>query len=338
MKKILSICAGILLSVSMLFVACKPGEENTPTINKFFTVEDGLLVAKDMPQANSDQEIAVVMNNQVIPGGTSYVSLTSETQPRTIYVGMKDQLGYYEVPVDQNRGYDCSFVMMVAQDINLADGKTVFTIQVALEDQDGNISKIWESEVELHVVGTGTLQVSLTFDNAKDVDLHLIEPEYNDEYGNPVSFYDRHIYYGNRFSHNGGELDLDSNPGCSIDNINNENITYNDSTSYVAPGLYKVYVDLFENCESSVATNYVVSVFYGGALIATQQGTNPASGVFPVGAESTYNPISQDYVAENAPFISFVIPDHGQKRVKTFEPAPMTESAIEKEAMSAAAR
>ena len=283
MKKTLSLLGGLLVLTALIFVSCKKDDEVTPTINKYFSVENASLIKKAMPEATVDDEIEVVMNSKVIPGGSN-------------------------------------------QDIDLGEDARGFTVLVAVEDENGDISKIWETSVELLVVGTGALQVSLSFDNAKDVDLHLIEPEYNDEYGDPVSFSDRHIYYSNKVAYySGGELDLDSNPGCSIDNINNENITYSSDNSFIAPGTYKVYVDLFENCDYEIATNYVVTVFYGGVLIASK------AGVFEIGAESTYNPIDEDYVANNLPFLTFSIADKGQKSSKTYGRAPISESAMEKE-------
>ncbi|MBR4147057.1 MAG: hypothetical protein IKU00_04095 [Bacteroidales bacterium] len=324
MKKTLSLLGGLLVLTALIFVSCKKDDEVTPTINKYFSVENASLIKKAMPEATVDDEIEVVMNSKVIPGGSSIVSLYTERIAKKILVGMKDQAGYYEI-LPSARG-EYSFLMMINQDIDLGEDARGFTVLVAVEDENGDISKIWETSVELLVVGTGALQVSLSFDNAKDVDLHLIEPEYNDEYGDPVSFSDRHIYYSNKVAYySGGELDLDSNPGCSIDNINNENITYSSDNSFIAPGTYKVYVDLFENCDYEIATNYVVTVFYGGALIASK------SGVFEIGAESTYNPIDEDYVANNLPFLTFSIADKGQKSSKTYGRAPISESAMEKE-------
>lgn len=327
MKKLALFCGAILVAASLLFVAC--GKDKEATIKSFFSVQGATLVAEDMPQATSNEEISVVMNQTAIPGGSSYITVGSDVPARKILVGMKNQTGYYEVPASATRGYSYSFVMMVDQNIALGEDQNSFTVQVAIVDENNEISQIWESPVELKVVGTGALQISLSFDNAKDVDLHLIEPEYLYEDGEPVDFYERHIYYGNHWSAAGGWLDLDSNPGCSIDNINNENITYNDSTAYIAPGTYKVYVDLFENCDPSIATNYVVTVFYGGNLIASR------SGIYDVDAPSTFNPIEEEYVAENEPFLTFTIGNTGQKMVKAFEHQPMTQSAIEKEAMAA---
>ena len=335
MKKIALFCGAVLVAASMLFVAC--GKDKEATVNKFFKVDNATLVSEDMPEATSNQTITVSMNQNAIPGGSSYVSVVSEVPARKILVGMKNQVGYYELVPSNNRGNEYSFVLLVEQNIALGEDQTAFNVQVAIEDENGDISQIWETDVELMVVGTGALQISLSFDNAKDVDLHLIEPEFNDEYGEPVSFYDRHIYYGAQMGYyTGGVLDLDSNAGCSIDNVNNENITYNDSTAWVAPGTYKVYVDLWENCAldpdhpeiKDLPTNYVVTVFYGGALIASR------SGIFDKDAPSTFNPIDEEYVAEHTPFLTFTIAGEAKNAPKTFGRAEMSEIAIEKEANS----
>lgn len=328
MKKITLFFGAILVTATLLFVACGKDKEKDATINKFFRVENATLVSEQMPDANSDDVISVTMNQNVIPGGSSYVSVKSDDAARKILIGMKGQTGYYELtPSTKDHWY--SFVLLVEQNITLDEGQTFFTVQVAIEEEDGDISQIWETSVNLMTVGTGALQVSLSFDNAKDVDLHLIEPNYTNAEGDDVSFYGRHIYYGHEIAPSGGELDLDSNPGCYIDNINNENITYSEDNAFVPAGTYKVYVDLYDNCDESIATNYVVTVFYGGNLIASR------SGIFEVGAEGTYNPISEDYVEEVDPFLTFTIGNNGQKCEKTFAPIELTETAKEKEANAA---
>ena len=309
---------------TMLLVGCKKDNEVNPTVNKFFSVENATLISKNMPESTSSNQINVTMNGSVIPGGSSIVSLQTEKSAKKILVGMKDQAGYYEMTSPERGEY--SFVLLVNQDIKLDEGVSSFTIQVAIEDEDGAISQIWESTVSLIVVGTGTLQVSLSFDNDKDVDLHLIEPEYFDENGEPVSFDYRHIYYGYvRAEYSGGELDLDSNAGCSIDGVNNENITYSEDC-FLPAGTYKLYVDLFRNCDPNIATNYLVTVFHDGTLIAKK------AGVFEVDAPSTFNPIDSEFVATNDPFLTFTIANGEQKSTKTYESVPMSESAIEKEA------
>ena len=312
MKKKIFALGCLFVMAAFLLVGCTKTKETT--VNKYITVKDGTLVAKEIPAASSDVNIDVTMNKKVIPGGTSIVDVDSPVTVKKVYVGVDNEFGYYEwVPSSTN--YE--FVILVNQDINLGEEDDDFVILVSILDNNGKVSEVVEKTVELIEVGTGKLQISLSFDTAKDVDLHVIEP--NGE----------HVYYGHSTSENGGELDLDSNAGCSLDYVNNENITYGEE-AYVEPGLYTVYVDLWENCDPSVKTNYVVSVYYGGALISAESGSNPVAGTFPVDAPSNYNNLSN-----LEPVMTFLIPDHGQAKTKKFAPKPLTPSAMEKLEMSA---
>lgn len=328
MKK-LTIAMGVLLvATTLLLSGCFKTKE--ATVNKYISVKDGTLIAKEMPSASSDVNIDVTMNKKVIPGGTSIVNVNSPVTVQKVYVGVEEEYGYYEwVPT----GTNYEFVILVNQDILLGEDDDDFIVLVSILDSNGKVSEVAEKTVELIEVGTGLLQISLSFDNAKDVDLHVIEPEQVDEEGEEYSFYDRHIYYDHRTSLNGGHLDLDSNAGCSIDNINNENITYEED-AYVAPGLYTVYVDLYSNCTPHDSpTNWAVSVFYDGALIAAQSGHNPASGTFAADAESAYNAVYESNLENLTPALTFYIPDRGQVRTKTFAPTMPTEMDLEKMSM-----
>lgn len=88
------------------------------------------------------------------------------------------------------------------------------------------------------------------------------------------------IYYSNDYSSNGGVLDLDSNPDCYIDGVQNENITYSDEST-VEAGTYIVRVDLYSACSVTAQTNFIVTARLNGELIAQQSVTNPYNGNFP---------------------------------------------------------
>ena len=304
MKKTILSLGTLLLAITLLVIGCSKPKETT--VNKYISVKDGVLVAEEMPSDSSDVNIDVTMNKKVIPGGSSIVNVDSPVIVKKVYVGVENEFGYYEW-VPSNTNYE--FVILVNQDIVLGENDDDFVILVAILDNNGKVSEVIEKTVELIEVGTGQLQISLSFDNAKDVDLHVIEP--NGE----------HIYYGNSISENGGELDLDSNAGCYLDYVNNENITYSEE-AFVEAGTYTVYVDLFENCDPEVATNFVVSAYYGGALLKTVTGT------FPIGAESNYNDLDNI-----EPVMTFNISNRGQVKTKTFAPVPPTASALEKMSM-----
>jgi hypothetical protein len=104
------------------------------------------------------------------------------------------------------------------------------------------------NEVLAFIVGfTGDVQVSVSWDAPTDVDLHVVDPRGEE------------IYYGNSVSSSGGQLDVDSNPACSIDGRQIENIRWNGA----APGgTYVVRVDYWDSC-GLPATNYTVTVKNG---------------------------------------------------------------------------
>jgi hypothetical protein len=96
------------------------------------------------------------------------------------------------------------------------------------------------------------LQVSLNWSQPVDLDLHVTVPDGTT------------IFYGNPVGPNGGRLDLDSNPACNIDNINNENITWIDADP--APGDYRVRVNLWAACDQPGPFVYAVTVNIAGQV------------------------------------------------------------------------
>jgi uncharacterized protein YfaP (DUF2135 family) len=105
-------------------------------------------------------------------------------------------------------------------------------------------------------VGTGEVQVSVSWNAESDVDLHVVEPGGED------------FYYGSTTSATGGTLDLDSNAACSIDHVKNENITWANAPS----GTYTVRVDYYDDC-SVAQSDYVVTVQRKGHASQTFTGS-----------------------------------------------------------------
>lgn len=108
--------------------------------------------------------------------------------------------------------------------------------------------------------GNGGLQVTLSFDNDEDLDLHVIEPN-----GTSAVWYgDTNRPAGTSNSGAVGSLDRDSNAGCNIDHINIENVIY--PASGFPSGTYKVYVDYYEQCDGNSTVPYGVQVRANGAI------------------------------------------------------------------------
>jgi hypothetical protein len=130
-------------------------------------------------------------------------------------------------------------------------------------------------------VGTGKLQVSLSWDKLDDVDLILVDPNGEQIYfARPFAFEkaldpsvwseyhetfaesnatreERKKFFTSRGYKIVGELDLDSNAACRTDGVNNENITYE---TVIVPGTYQVLVNLWAKCTDSYVKGSTYSV------------------------------------------------------------------------------
>jgi len=115
------------------------------------------------------------------------------------------------------------------------------------------LSSHWSQPMDMSVsavaVGSGDIQVSLTWNSTADIDLHVIEPDGNE------------IYFGNRTSASGGELDKDD-----VNGYGPENVFYN-----TAPpaGTYQVEV---HHWSGDLPTNYVVTL-KNGSSVTSYSGT-----------------------------------------------------------------
>jgi uncharacterized protein YfaP (DUF2135 family) len=137
-------------------------------------------------------------------------------------------------------------------------------IQVTIElvDANGDVGSSQTVTLNTREVSTGNVQVSLSWDTPTDLDLHVVDPT------------GAEVYYGNTSVASGGTLDLDSNPGCNIDGINNENVTWTNDAPY---GQYTVRVDFYDGCDDPTngifnGANYVVTVNVDGVK-QTYQGS-----------------------------------------------------------------
>jgi len=110
--------------------------------------------------------------------------------------------------------------------------------------------------------GNGDVQVTLRWNQPRDMDLHVIEPGGCE------------VYYGNRTCV--GSLDLDSNAGCGIDNVDIENVIYDPTNGPPPPGTYTVRAADWSDCSQSGPIPYQVIIRHGG-VTDTYCGSFPAN-------------------------------------------------------------
>jgi hypothetical protein len=184
------------------------------------------------------------------------VTLTANDDFVTVYVSIDGVEGYYSVTVPATTLL--ALVLVFAAEVP----QNAFDLLYQVASSDGAVGTPDDVPTDVVEVGTGEVQVSVSWDTPTDVDLHVVDPS------------DEEIYYGNALSASGGELDLDSNAACAIDGTNNENITWNDT----APsGQYIVRVDYWSACSVTTATSYTVTVRIEGRAPQTFTGTFQAA-------------------------------------------------------------
>ena len=126
-----------------------------------------------------------------------------------------------------------------------------FDLFFAVEDADGAVGPFSTVSFDVIQVGTGDVQVTLSWDADSNVDLHVVDPSGEE------------IYFGNRMSASGGNLDRDSNPACSIDGIRNENTFW--PVGAAPRGTYVVRVNYWAGCDVP-RTNWTVLINNGGEI------------------------------------------------------------------------
>lgn len=216
---------------------------------------DATYSADNAPAATAGPTVTATGGSTVITGGSAQVSLSASGDFVTVVVSIDGVPGSWRLTVPTTAAL--TLLLTYAADIP----EDAFDVLYQVIDGSGGISAAAEVATDVVTVGTGVVQVSISWDTNADVDLHVVEPSGEE------------IYFADRTSATGGELDLDSNVGC-VAGPQNENITWNDS----APsGTYTVRVVYFSDC-GHANTNYVVTVRREGYAVQTYNGTLSAPG------------------------------------------------------------
>ncbi len=212
-------------------------------------VPDALLNAGELPLPSDDaaapQLLSIEGPDTFINGSTLFFApeYTSEAPISALAVSVDGFDGWWLLPVGED--WDGQLPLLFPRDIfeRLAEGRAEVTVNVAMLDAFARMSDAVSLLVHGVMVGTGDVQVGITWDTPTDVDLHVIEPSGEE------------VYYGHTTSSTGGQLDLDSNPACNIDGVNAENIFWPTGDSPI--GEYTVRVRMYADCDVGGASGTV---------------------------------------------------------------------------------
>jgi hypothetical protein len=248
----------------VLFAAvasCMPSEEDTGEQLEELVcgvradVGDATYHAGSAPRASEGPTATVASPAVVINGGTAQVTVAGSDRFSRVVIGVAGSTGYYDIALPDSAD-SVDLQLSLCQDLSLHTLDLTYAVGTS-----ASIGAYEEQPAAIIEVGTGEVQVSVSWDADSDVDLHVIDPA-GDE-----------VFYGQTTIESSGTLDLDSNPGCSIDGVNNENITW----ASAPQGMYTVRLDYFESCDVE-ETNYVVTVQREGESPETFEGVFTGEG------------------------------------------------------------
>lgn len=237
----------------------EPDPNAVATLVNAVTVEGGgtaALRTGSAPAATGGPAASVVFTDAVAQGSTGEVVVSSGTAFTEIIVSSPDREGYYEITLPSAT---TSATLRVTYGTTLAG---VQTVNYQVVTSGGAVGAAEGADVDLLNVGTGDVQVNITWNTEADVDLYVVDPA-GDE-----------VFYGNDVVESGGTLDLDGNAGCSTSR-SSENITWNSSPPR---GTYTVRVNYWDSCDAP-STDYVVTVRRAGHATLTFTGTLTGAGV-----------------------------------------------------------
>lgn len=244
--------------------------------DEFFSVEDADFHNSELIEGTDDSDPLEISANQgALAGGMNFINIKSIKEYKTFELSVKNRKGYWSVVPDvqtSSAGY-FNYVIHIAYGIYFNDDMSMRIVGV---QENGNRSVGYDVDFNYVESKSGDLNINLTFSKPKDVDLHLYTPSgehiYYGQRGGSVSIDGETISYG---------LDHDSNPGCNLDYLNNENIYI--PAQLVENGTYTVVVDMYSNCSTSYDCEWSVVARYKDKIVPNELSayTNPASGVYP---------------------------------------------------------
>lgn len=285
LRRALPICGVALLALA----SCKKEEtepeviiEDAKSLSANLSIQGAKRMSGDIPAPTGSSygvTSFVVNTPQVIitPGNTFDFESEVESNWKVIYIKLDGTDEYFQITVDkdgntvektQTARRDDREIKLKAQPVRMENLNVDATVQVFTPPVQSNaalpdFSKLnniqyWSPPKRIKFktfkTGTGDFFATLTWNRQADIDLWLVEPNGNK------------IYYANRTSTSGGELDYDNTYAYGPENIFFEKA--------VPPGRYEVWVHYFSG---SGATNWTVSLKNGNSS-TNYRGTLAQSG------------------------------------------------------------
>lgn len=280
---IATLAALAALACSVLLAGCGDGVPFTRAASEPVLVAGGQFFPGAIPaDTGGPQVLAPNSQNNVVFAGQAGKKLTGDaTKGATSLAVRLEEVGsgYWIVPVGDPDPQtesaltweaDCDFsARLHPGPLPLSPDHPHYHLQLAAGDGAGAFGPVTALGIYvLSPVPAGKVVISLAWDSAADLDLHLTTPEGKEVYGKSPTTSTSPITDPTMIPASVGVLDRDSNAQCVQDNFREEDVVFQGQPP---PGVYLVRVDMFAAC-GAPAADFVLTVRVDGAVTRTVKG------------------------------------------------------------------
>lgn len=225
------------------------------------TLANGVLRAGAYPIAAGGPGATLALESSIVTGMPAKLRVAGDAPFTRVALTVPGADDYWEVVLPAPT-FEVQLVPTGASSIpNIS-----FTLEVAVGTAAG-YGLGDQRAVQAVDLANSDVAVILRWNAFSDVDLHVTDAK------------GTKVYFANPRSSEGGQLDLDSNPACRIDGVNQEVITW--PLGRAPAGEYKIEVDYWSDC-GVARTDYGVTLMVRGRTVQVINGlfegpTSPAA-------------------------------------------------------------
>lgn len=202
------------------------------------------------PGAGSGSAAAVSGISVMINGGSGQQTVSSVSAFTRVIVSVEGLNDYYELTLPGGVTSE-GVILSLSQRATAGNMYMLYAV-----GGPGGLGAYARQAMRVLQVGSGDIQISASWTDSADVDLHVIDPSGEE------------IYFGHKNAASGGTLDLDANAACSPNEsaprvfYSNENVVW--PLGMAPNGTYKVILDYWSDC-AVAQTDWVVTIQRQGA-------------------------------------------------------------------------